>query len=146
MLSPPFIHFEESAMDILPAAEVLAISYPVLDALLAGARDRVKELGKGLTARAIDGLQAFWQRVITVRPEAKDLIEQRPARLEHADALRALITEVMETDEVLRRRSAELHQEIKVAAQTLGSHQVVTGNDNLIVGGNVHGGITMHKH
>jgi hypothetical protein len=68
MLSPPVIHFEERAMDILPAAEVLAISYPVLDALLAGARDQVKELGKGLSARAIDGLQAFWQRLIAARP------------------------------------------------------------------------------
>lgn len=126
-------------MDILPATEVLAISYPVLDALLAGARDQVQALGKGLTARAIDGLQAFWQRLIAVRPEAKDLIEQRPARLEHADALRALI------DEVLKRRSAELHQEIKVAAQTLGSHQVVTGDKNVVIGRDVHGGITLNN-
>jgi hypothetical protein len=132
-------------MDILPAAEVLAVSYPILDALLAGARDQVKELGKGLTARAIDGLQAFWQRLIAVRPEAKDLIEQRPARLEHADALRALITEVMETDEELQGRSAKLHQEIKVAAQTLGSHQVVTGDKNVVVGHDVHGGITLNN-
>jgi hypothetical protein len=144
MLSPPVIHFEERAMDILPAAEVLAISYPVLDALLAGARDQVKELGKGLSARAIDGLQAFWQRLIAARPEAKDLIEQRPARLEHADALRALIAEVMETDEVLKRQSADLHQEIKVAAQTLGSHQVAIGDGNVLAH-DVHGGITMHN-
>ena len=59
---------------ILPRPGVYAVRIQVPgDVARAGSKDKLKEVGKALTATTFDALHRFWQRLMQTRPEAREL-------------------------------------------------------------------------
>lgn len=129
-------------MDPIAAAEILTFSRPLLDALLAGSEDKLKEVGKGLTAKTIDAPHGFWQRLTQARPEAAGLARRRAAEPVAADELKRLIAEALDADPTLKRLAAELHPAIRVGHQGRGITQIA-GEGSVVIGGDVTGNITL---
>ncbi|MEA3277375.1 MAG: hypothetical protein U9Q81_19260 [Pseudomonadota bacterium] len=131
-------------MDLSSAAEILTFSRPLLDALLAGSKDKLKEVGKGLTAKTLDALHGFWQRLTQVRPEAGDLARRSAAEPAAAEDLKRLIAEALDADPTLKRLAAELRPAIQVGYQSGGITQIA-GEGSVQVAGDVTGDITLNN-
>jgi hypothetical protein len=131
-------------MDLISAAEILTFSSPFLDALLAGSKDKLKEVGKGLTGKTIDALHGFWRRLTQERPEAGDLARRSAADPAAAEDLKRLIAEALEADPTLKRLADELRPAIKVSNLSGGITQI-SGAGSVNVAGDVHGGITLNN-
>lgn len=131
-------------MDLISAAEILTFSRPLLDALLAGSKDKLKEVGKGLTAKTLDALHGFWQRLTDARPEAADLARRSGAEPAADEALKRLIADAIDADPTLKRLAAELRPAIQVGYQSGGITQIA-GERSVVIGGDVTGNITLNN-
>ncbi len=130
-------------MEPITAAAIVAASLPYLDALLAGSRDRLKEVGKDLTGEAIERLHGFWQRLLQVQPKAGELI-RADADPEQRRQLETLVTEAVAQYPDLAALAQQLRPVAQIANQSGGTTQV-TGPGGLNVAGSVHGGINMNN-
>jgi hypothetical protein len=131
-------------MDLISAAEILTFSRPLLDALLAGSKEKLKEIGKGLTATTLDALHDFWKRLTEVRPEAGDLARRSSAEPAAAEDLKRLIAEVLDADPTIKDIAAKLRPAIQISNQSGGITQV-TGDGGVNIGGDVTGNITLNN-
>jgi hypothetical protein len=131
-------------MDLISAAEILTFSRPLLDALLAGSKDKLKEIGKGLTATTLEALHDFWKRLTEARPEAVDLARRSSTEPAAADDLKRLIAEALDADPTIRDIAAKLRPAIQISNQSGGISQI-TGDGGVNVAGNVTGNITVNN-
>lgn len=131
-------------MDLISAAEILTFSSPLLDALLAGSKDKLKEVGKGLTGKTIDAVHAFWQRLTREHADAGDLARRSTTEPAAAEDLTRMIAEALDADPTLKRLAEDLRTAIQVSNQSGGITQF-SGDGSVNVGGDVHGGIILNN-
>jgi hypothetical protein len=129
-------------MEPITTAAIVAASVPYLDALLAGSRDRLKEVGKGLTGDLIDRLHGFWQRLLQVQPKAGELIraDQDPDQRQRLDTL---VAEAIAQHPDLAELARQLRPLVQIANQSGGLTQV-TGDKGVNIGRDLKGNLTIN--
>lgn len=125
---------------MITAAEIWTLSRPLLDPLLEGSMDKLREVGSDLTKKTLDALHGFWQRLTRQRPEAAVL-----ARGDGTDEdLKRLIAETLAADPILKQLAETLRQATQVSIHQ-GKRKVKAGKGGVAIGGDAHSSFTINN-